>query len=208
MEHGSLVFFRFVGSGGFAQGVLELVGCARLQAGIGGRAAVQDGYVGARVDVHAAEGLHGAADDEGAVAGAVVFGVGVIQEFGNLAALRLNGNQAFVLIVQGQAAVVHVQVHVGARVGGQHGPGPGGGFGIHHVDGGVRAHQVGAAGGAHDAQDPGRGHHQRLIGGVQVFLVQGAAVGTQHGGTNRQHGPAVREDGQRRHARHMDGGVF
>ena len=208
MDLRRFVRLRFIHGGGFPGAVLQLVGFPLLQRGISGLAAGKDGGVGAHPDVRPGEGLHGAADDEGAVAAAVVFRIGIIQRLGDLAALRLEGMQAFVGVVQRKAAVVYVQIHIGARVGGQYGPGSGGGFGIQDVDGGAVAHQVQAPGGAHDAQDPGRGHHQLLVRRVEVILMQRAAIGLQTGADHRKHGPAVRKNGHGGHAGSMHIRIF
>ena len=111
---------------------------------------------------------------------------------------------ALISVVQSQARVVHVQVHVVARVSGQDGPGSGRSGGIDHIGRCVGPHHVGAAGSAHDAKDPGRGHHQRLAGRVQIGAVQRAAIRLQYRRADRHRGSIVREHGHRRHAGGVD----
>ena len=157
----------FIDGGGFPGVVLQLISLTRFQRRIGGASAGENGGVGAHVDVRSREGLHGPADDIGAVTGAVIYSVGIIQSFADLAAIRLKcGSRAFVSVVQRQAAVVNVQIHIIARVGGQHGPRTRRGLRVDDIGGSISTHHIGAAGVAHDTQNPGRCHHQGLGGRI------------------------------------------
>ena len=92
VDLGYLVFGRFIGRSGLSGVVLQLVGLARFQRGIGGAAAGEDGGVGAHIDFHAGKGLHSPSDDIGAIAGAVVDSIGVVQRFADLPVLGLQGS--------------------------------------------------------------------------------------------------------------------
>ena len=171
------VLGSFIDSGGFSGVVLQLIGLSRFQRRVGCAAAGKDGGVGTHVDFRSRECLHGSADHIGAVTGTVFFSVGIIQSFADLAAVRLKcGCCAFVSVVQHQAAVINIQVHIVARVRGQHGPRACGGLRVNDIGGSIPAHHIGAAGIAHDTQDPGRGYHQGLGGRVEVIAVQGATI--------------------------------
>ena len=201
VDGGHLVLSGGIGLQHLSVGVVQGDLLALLHRSVGAEAAGEDSGVGAHRHVYTIEILVGVADGVSAIAGASGVGVGVLTSLVAEGVVILHD---IVGAGEQHGGIHHVELHIGTGVGGQDGPLSGAHLRVDDRGGRVVAHQVGAAGGSHDTQHPGRSHHGGLVGAVLVVGIQGAAVRVHLGVLDDDVSAVVGKQAKVGHAGHVD----